>query len=56
MDLIIDLPESDGFTAIAVFVDKFTKMVHLTPCKMEVAAMEYAKIFVDDVFKLHGLP
>ena len=56
MDLVTDLPESNGFTAIIVFVGKLTKMVHLAGCKMEVTAMEYAQIFVDNVFWLHGLP
>ena len=55
-DLVTDLPESDGYTAIAVFVDKLTKMVHFGPCQKEVDAMEYARIFVDTVFRLHGLP
>ena len=55
-DLVTDLPESDGYTAIAVFVDKLTKMVHFAPCRKEVDAMEYARIFVDTVFRLHGLP
>ena len=55
-DLITDLPESNGFTAIIVFVDKLTKMVHLAGCKKEVMAMEYAHIFVHNVFRLHGLP
>ena len=41
-DLVIDLPKSNGFMAIAVFVDKLTKMVHLAGCKKEVTAMEYA--------------
>ena len=45
-----------GFTAIVVFVDKLTKMVHLARCKKEVTAMEYAQIFIDNVFRLHGLP
>ena len=40
-DLFNDLPESNGFTAIVVFVDKLTKMVHLARCKKEVTAMEY---------------
>ena len=43
-DLVTDLPESDGYTAIAVFVDRFTKMVHFAPCKKEVTAMEYARL------------
>ena len=49
-DLITDLLESHGFTAIVVFVDKLTKMVHLARCKKEVTAMEYAQIFIDSVF------
>ena len=55
MDLITDLPESNGFIAIVVFVDKLAKMVHLTECKKEITAMEYAQIFIDNVFQLHGL-
>ena len=55
-DLVTDLPESNGFTAIIVFVDKLTKMVHLVGCKKEVIAMEYVPIFFDNVFRLHGLP
>ena len=54
-DLVTDLPESNGFTAIAVFVDRMTKMVHLAPCRKEIAAVDYAKLFVDNVFRLHGL-
>ena len=42
--------------AIAVFMDKLTKMVHLAPCTKEVTAMEYARLFVDHVFRLHSLP
>ena len=55
-DLVTDLPESSGYTAIAVFVDRFTKMVHFAPCTKEVTAQEYARLFVDHVFRLHGLP
>ena len=55
-DLITDLPKSNGFTAIVVFVDELTKMVHLARCKKEITAMGYAQIFVDNVFQLHGLP
>ena len=55
-DLVIDLPDSEEYTAIAIFVDKLTKMVHLACCAKEVTAMEYAKHFVEHVFRLHGLP
>ena len=50
--LVMDLPEFDGYTAIAVFVDKLTKMVHFAPCQKEIDAMEYVRIFVDTVFRL----
>ena len=49
-DLVTDLLESNRFTAIVVFVDKLTKMVHLVRCKKEVTAMEYAQIFLDNIF------
>ena len=37
-DLVTDLPVSKGFTAVAVFVDRLTKMVHFAPCTKEVTA------------------
>ena len=49
-DLVIDLLDSDGYTAIAVFIDKLRKMVHVACCTKEVMAMEYAKLFMDHVF------
>ena len=54
-NLVMDLPESNGFTVIAVFVDCITKMVHFAPCTKEVTVLEYAKIFVNTIFPLHGL-
>ena len=56
IDLVRDLPKSNGYVAIAIFVDKLTKMVHLAYCTKEVTAMEYAKSFVDHVFRVHSLP
>ena len=49
-DLVTNLLESGGFMAIAVFVDKLTKMVHFSRTSKEVTVMEYAQIFVDTVF------
>ena len=31
IDLVTDLPPSGGFDAIAVFMDKLSKMVHFAP-------------------------
>ena len=55
-DLVTDLPESGGKTAIAVFVDRLTKMTHMVPCTKEVTASQYTRLFVDNVFRLHGMP
>ena len=56
MDLVNDLPESEGITPITVFVDPHTKVVHFAPCRKEITAEQYARLFIDRVFKLHGLP
>ena len=55
-DLVTDLPVSDGYTAIAVFVDRLSKMVHFAPCTKEITAERYAQLFVDHVFCHHGMP
>ena len=55
-DLVTDLLELEGKTAVAVFVDRLTKMVHFFPCTKEITAVEYACLFVNQVFRLHGMP
>ena len=55
-DLVTDLPKSEGKTAIAIFVDRLTKMTHIVPCIKEVTVSQYARLFVDNVFQLHGMP
>ena len=52
----MDLTPSDGYTAVAVFVDRLTKMVHFAPCTKVITAAQYAQLFVDHVFKHHGTP
>ena len=37
-------------------MDRLTKMVHFAPCTKEITAPEYAQLFVDTVFRHHGLP
>lgn len=51
---MIGLPESEGRT-IAVFVDRFTKIVHFFPYNKETTTTEYARLFVYQVFKLQGM-
>ena len=57
MDFVVDLPPTDhGKDAIMVVVDRLTKMVHLAPCNTTDTAQDVAWLFVDHVFKAHGLP
>jgi hypothetical protein len=56
MDLIIKLPvTAKGHDSICVFVDMLTKMVHFVPCKEKMAARGFAELYVDNVFRYHGL-
>ena len=56
MYLATDLPMSNSCSTVAVFVDRLTNMVHFAPCRKEVTTAEYAKLFVDTVFHLLGMP
>ncbi|GAB4814481.1 hypothetical protein N2152v2_001527 [Parachlorella kessleri] len=55
-DLITQLPKApSGKDAIAVFVDKLTKMVHLAATTTTVTAPEFARLYFDNVVRLHGV-
>ncbi|KAL3692848.1 hypothetical protein R1sor_006499 [Riccia sorocarpa] len=56
MDFCMDLPESGGFNALWVVVDRFSKQMHLIPCRKTLSSLEAAKLFIQDIFKYHGLP
>lgn len=57
MDFIVQLPLSEGkYDAILVFVDRLTKMVHIAPTTSDVDAPGTARLFVEYVFKHHGVP
>ncbi|KAG2806959.1 hypothetical protein PC111_g17141 [Phytophthora cactorum] len=48
-------PDSKRRTGVVVFVDRFSKMVHLAAVPAEVTAVQTARLFVDMVFKHHGM-
>jgi hypothetical protein len=55
-DFVVKLSKtSRGNDSICVFVDKLTKLVHFVAYKEEVFAKEFAELYVDHVFRLHGL-
>jgi hypothetical protein len=56
MDFITHLTPSNGFDAILVIVDRLTKMKHFIPCKSTCSAEDVAHLYVEHIWKLHGLP
>ena len=56
MDFVMGLPKSKGFDAIWVVVDRLSKQRHFVPCMTTVDAEGLARLFIDNVFRLHGLP
>ena len=49
------MPLAQGYDSILVVVDRLTKMVHFIPTMEKTLAEGLAKLFRDNVWKLHGL-
>ena len=57
MDFVFGKPEDmHKNNGILVFVDRFSKMVHLVAVPESITAGGCARVFVDTIFRLHGLP
>ena len=57
MDFVTGLPTTQGgFNSIMVVVDMLTKVSHLIPVKVTYTASDIARIFVKEIFRIHGLP
>ena len=56
MYFIVGLPKTyQGFGAIYTFVDRLTKSVHLVPTTSGINAKDAANLYIQNVFRLHGL-
>ena len=55
IDFVVDLPVSKGCTNIMVVIDRLSKMRHLIACP-NILTPTVAQLFLDHVWKLHGLP
>ena len=55
MDFITGLPSSNGYTIIMVVVDTLSKYAHFVSMKSDYSAKSVAKLFFQNVVKLHGM-
>jgi len=55
-DLIIQLPESNGYNAICVIVDRLTKRAYFIPINNQFSSKDIVQLLYDKVYLLHGLP
>ena len=56
VDFITKLPMSKGHDSILVVCDRFSKMSHFVATTEKTTAEGLARLFRDNVWKLHGLP
>jgi hypothetical protein len=56
MDFVEGLPKSGSANAILVVVDKYSKFAHFIPLCHPFTAATIAKLFMEFVYRYHGLP
>ena len=56
MDFVVELPLSSRHDVVMTVVDSVSKRVHFIPTHITVTAEGAARLFLHQVWKLHGLP
>jgi len=56
VDLITGLPRVKGYDAIVVYVDHYSKQVHVIPTTSDADTERIADIHYREIFRLHGIP
>ncbi|QRW26206.1 Retrotransposable element Tf2 protein [Rhizoctonia solani] len=55
-DMIVDLPKDGNHNSILVIIDSFTKYGIFVKCSKKLKAPELAELFLEHVWKRHGMP
>src|SRR6202142_436318 len=55
-NMVIGLPPSQGSDSILVVIDRFSKQAHFIPTTQELSSIGQVKLYLENVWKLHGLP
>lgn len=55
-DLIVKLPLSQDYNLILVVIDRYLKMTYLIAYNKAISSLGLAKLYRDNIWKLHGLP
>lgn len=56
MNFVEGLPSFEGYTVVMVVVDKLSNYTHFIRLHHPYTVLKVAKVFMKNVFKLHGLP
>ena len=56
MDFIEGLPLSGAANRVMVVVDRFSKFAHFVPLLHPISAQQVAQVFLDNIYRLHGMP
>ncbi len=54
--MVTGLPKSNGYDAILVIIDRFSKEIISIACSTELTSEGWARILRDKVYARHGMP